>query len=65
MRRMLIKVWKTIKSLNNGDKGERPNEIMIVNGREAEGEKSSEFIKQYAIVNRNEMVTVYKMLVES
>ena len=33
-------------------KGERPNEIMIVNGREAEGEKASEFIKQYAIVNR-------------
>ena len=42
------------KSLNNGDNSERPNEIMIVNGREArtEGEKASEFIKQYVSVNR-------------
>ena len=53
MRRMLV--WNTIKkSLNNGDNSERPNEIMIVNGREArtEGEKASEFIKQYVSVNR-------------
>ena len=40
--------------MNEGDKGEIPNEIMIVNGREArtEGEKASEFIKQYASVNK-------------
>ena len=33
------KVWKTIKSLSTGDKGEAPNEVLIAEGREARTDK--------------------------
>ncbi|MEL7306976.1 MAG: reverse transcriptase domain-containing protein [Pseudomonadota bacterium] len=48
------KVWKTIKSLSTGSKGEAPNEIICVGGREArtDRQKANAFMTQYADTSR-------------
>ncbi len=48
------KAWKTIKSLDTGNKREAPNEILIVEGREARTDlqKARAFMDQYATVTR-------------
>ena len=46
-------VWKTIRSLSTGDKGEAPNEILKVEGREArtDKQKARSFMSEYAAVS--------------
>jgi hypothetical protein len=48
------KVWKTIKCLTRGDKGEAPNEVLVTGGREArtEKEKAGSFVEMYAEVSK-------------
>jgi ribonuclease HI len=49
----VAKVWKTIKCLNEGVKGQKMNETLVVNGKElrTDKEKAESFIQQYAAVN--------------
>ena len=44
------KLWKTIKLLTTGDKGEAENEVMLVDGRElrTDGQKAESFGRLYA-----------------
>ena len=48
------KAWKTIKSLSTGNKGEAPNEILNVEGREARTDlqKAKSFMASYAAVSK-------------
>jgi hypothetical protein len=48
------KVWKTIKSLARGDKGDAPNEVLMVGDKEArtEKEKAGCFVDMYAGVSK-------------